>query len=91
MDMNKKQYVDSVMRVLANTSIELYNSEYDVLEFELASDFDRVSAMEDALSKTANRKAFDSVTRKALTPRHSSDLAHIQIHEDQLANVLMGK
>ena len=42
MDMNKNQYVDSVMRVLGNSSIELYTYEYDVFQSELESEYDKV-------------------------------------------------
>ena len=42
MNMNKNQYVDSVMRVLGNSSIELYTYEYDVFQSELESEYDKV-------------------------------------------------
>ena len=42
MTMNKNQYVDSVMRVLGNSSIELYTYEYDVFQSELESEYDKV-------------------------------------------------
>ena len=40
--MSKSQYVDSVMRVLGNSSIELYTYEYDVFQSELESEYDKV-------------------------------------------------
>ena len=40
--MDKKEYVDSVMRVLGNSSIELYTYEYDVFQSELESEYDKV-------------------------------------------------
>ena len=40
--MDKNQYVDSVMRVLGNSSIELYTYEYDVFQSELESEYDKV-------------------------------------------------
>jgi len=42
MNMSKSQYVDSVMRVLGNSSIELYTYEYDVFQSELESEYDKV-------------------------------------------------
>ena len=42
MNMDKKEYVDSVMRVLGNSSIELYTYEYDVFQSELESEYDKV-------------------------------------------------
>ena len=54
MNMDKKQYVDSVMRVLGNSSIELYTYEYDVFQSELESEYDKVLESENdrVLDKT---------------------------------------
>ena len=38
----RDRYVDSVMRVLGNSSIELYTYEYDVFQSELESEYDKV-------------------------------------------------
>jgi len=54
MNMSKNQYVDSVMRVLGNSSIELYTYEYDVFQSELESEYDKVLESENyrVLDKT---------------------------------------
>ena len=54
MNMDKKEYVDSVMRVLGNSSIELYTYEYDVFQSELESEYDKVLESENdrVLDKT---------------------------------------
>ena len=54
MNMDKNQYVDSVMRVLGNSSIELYTYEYDVFQSELESEYDKVLESENdrVLDKT---------------------------------------
>ena len=42
MTMNKEQYVDSVMRVLGNSSIELTLDDLEELQILLESEYERV-------------------------------------------------
>ena len=54
MNMNKNQYVDSVMRVLGNSSIELTLDDLEELQILLESEYDRVleSEWEREMDKT---------------------------------------
>ena len=54
MTMNKNQYVDSVMRVLGNSSIELTLDDLEELQILLESEYDRVleSEWEREMDKT---------------------------------------
>ena len=56
--MDKKQYVDSVMRVLGNSSIELYTYEYDVFQSELESEYDKVLKESKLTTEQINRSKY---------------------------------
>ena len=58
MNMDKKQYVDSVMRVLGNSSIELYTYEYDVFQSELESEYDKVLKESKLTTEQINRSKY---------------------------------
>ena len=76
MNMNKNQYVDSVMRVLGNSSIELTLDDLEELQILLESEYDRVLDAREALnSRHSSDLAHIQIDKTYLSQRM---LMHLQ-------------